>query len=106
MKKIILLFASASLLCSCGVQHFNVNTTNSGSDWNVWGEKTVGKECMKGGDFFLIGINISQTDTKSLAEQMNFSSYTIETKNNLLSLALPFATFGVLTYKRVKVIKR
>lgn len=106
MKKNILMLAIASFLCSCGVQHFNVNTSDYGKNWEVFGENTKSKEVKKSGDFFIAGINMRQTDTKSLAEQMNATAYTIETKANLLSIVLPVATLGIVSYKRVKVIKR
>jgi hypothetical protein len=95
---------------SCGVQHFNVNTNDSGKGWAVFGENTkgkvLGKDYAKGGDFFIIGINISHTDTKALAEQLNTTAYTIETKANFLSILLSGVTAGIVGYKVVKVIKR
>lgn len=106
MKKLFLISILASCLVSCSVQHFNVNTSDSGTHWKAFGEKTKGKEVKRGADFFLLGINISQTDTKYLAEQMKASSYTIETKYNFLGFIVSYLTFGVIDYKVVKVIKR
>lgn len=106
MKKLFAIAILAMCLASCSVQHFNVNTSDSGTGWKAFGEKTRGKEIAKGGDFFLIGISISQTDTKYLAEKIKASSYTIETKFNFLGWLVNYASFGLIDYKVVKVIKR
>lgn len=106
MKKLFVLCMISLVITSCSVQHFNVNTSDSGKGWKAFGERTKGKEVQKGGDFFLIGINISQCNTKAMAEDLKASSYTIETKFNFLGFLVNYASFGLVEYKRVKVIKR
>jgi hypothetical protein len=106
MKRIVILIVVMTvLMMSCQVQKFNVNTNHPKSGM-VFGEKTKGKEVAKAGDVFVLGINVTQTDTEAMAKQINADAYTIETKYNLLSGLVTVVTFGVVNYKRVKVIKR
>lgn len=107
-QKIVLLLFLTIATASCGVQQFAFNT-NVGEFENggeVFGEKTRGKKVKKGGDWFVFGINVSSCDTKQMAESMSATSYTVETKSNILSFALWLFTGSVIDYKVVKVIKR
>lgn len=106
MKKLFILILLAGSLAGCSVQHFNVNTSNSGTGWKVFGENTQGKEIKKSADFFFLGINISQCDTKQMAEEIKAPSYTIETKYNFFGFVINYFTFGIIDYKVVKVIRR
>lgn len=99
-------------LSACSVQQFPVNTQvkpfqNGGK---VWGEKTDkrGKNpwkltYVKSADLHLFGINILSSNSQKMAEELQATSYTIETKSNLIVYIL---SGGVLDYKTVKVIKR
>lgn len=105
---IIIVMLSLNFLSSCSVQQFCVNTPtipfqNGGI---VFGEKTRGKEFKMACDIFVIGVNVVNADTKKMAEDLKATSYTIETKNNFLSLIITGVTFGIVKYKVVKVIKR
>ncbi len=108
MKKHLLTLACAAMLCSCGVQQFAVNTqikpfANGGI---VFGEKTRGLEVAKKRDWFVLGINVHNADTKKMAQELNATSYTIETKGNFFTWAFRYITFGIGNYRVVKVIKR
>ncbi len=100
------------LATSCSVQQFAVNTQHKpfekGGKW--WGERT--EKCGEGGwrsefvkdsDIHIIGINIKKSNTAEMVNELQASSYTIETKSNLIA---QFLTFGIVDYKIVKVIKR
>ena len=104
-KSILLITVMAIFMMSCQVQKFNVNTNHVNNGF-VFGEKTKDKVVAKAGDVFVIGINVTQTDTEAMAKQINADAYTIETKYNLLSYLVTGVTFGLVQYKRVKVIKR
>jgi hypothetical protein len=111
MKKIhfYLLGAAFVLFQSCSVQQFHVNSMfqDFQDGGRLFGENTQGKVCAKKGTFFIVGINaFGRADPRLMARTINADKYTIETKNNLLSLVLAGLTYGVVTYKRVKVIKR
>jgi hypothetical protein len=90
---------------SCSVQQFAVNTEvkpfeNKGK---IFGERTKDMEFRKSWDLHLLGINIRKSDVGKLAQEMNATSYTIETKSNLY---VDILTCGFLDCKIVKVIKR
>ena len=108
MKKLLAIGLSTLFLTSCGVQQFNVNTDyrHTKDVWTVFGENTRNKPVAKGGDFFIIGINVTNTNTRLMAQQLQADSYTVETKVNSLSVVLSGITSGVVGYKRIKVIKR
>lgn len=108
MKRIILAIFAATLLSRCGVQQFPVNTTTQpfAEGGVVFGEKTRGKEFKKKREFFIIGINVYNVDTKKMAEEIKADYYTIETKENIFTGLLKYITFGIVEYKIVKVIKR
>lgn len=106
MKKLFSLLLITALLSSCAVEHFNVNTTNSGSGWRVFGEHTPKGTFKRDYDIMIIGINVSQADTKVMAEALKASSYTIESKYNLVTLFLNYFTGGLVSVRTVKVIKR
>lgn len=103
-----MLICLIALTSSCAVQQFPVNTIAKPFEYGgrVFGEKTKGKECIKGYDFFVVDINLSKTNTKALADKINASSYTIETKRSFLAQLLYYVTYGFVDYKTVKVIKR
>lgn len=93
------------LLASCSVQQFPVNThvqpfQNGGK---VFGEKTKGKEFAKSGDLHVLGYNLINSDSQEMADRLGITSYTIETKSNLL---LEILTCGIVDYKVVKIIRR
>ena len=108
--KMIMLFAivSALIMPSCSVQQFAVNTSvqpfaNGGT---VFGEKTKGQTIKKGREIFVLGINLSNCDTKNMATLISADKYTIETKRNLASSLINLVSFGLVDHKVVKVIKR
>lgn len=109
MKNKIILLLLVVAMSSCSVQQFAVNTSvkpfeNGGK---VFGERTKGKEVKKTGSLFVFGINcIPDKNTEVLAKELNASSYTIETKRNVLSAAVFYLTAGIVDYKVTKVIKR
>lgn len=114
MKKVVLVGVVAlTLLNSCAVQQFHVNSEvkdfeNGG---RVFGEKTSHltkeKDYAKAGTMFIIGINsMNDAKVKEMAKKINADKYTIETKNNFLSLLVNGFTSGLVQYKVVKVIKR
>lgn len=100
------------LASSCAVQQFGINTAvapfeNGG---RVWGERTEkcgdegwALETKKSGDLHLLGLNVKPSNSQKMAEELNATRYTIETKSNLVFL---FLTGGMVDYKIVKVIKR
>lgn len=105
IKKILLALTIPLVITSCSVQQFAVNTTvqpfeNGGK---AFGEKTKEKEFKKDGDLHILGLNINNSNTKQMAEDLNATSYTVETKTNLFVKVL---TCGIVDYKLVKVIKR
>ena len=115
MKKKIIGVGIASLLLfsSCGVQQFHVNseTKDFENGGRVFGEKTshlqLGKDYSKKGTMFIIGINaMNDAVVGEMAKSINAEKYTIETKENLLSLFVTGATGGIIGYKVTKVIKR
>jgi hypothetical protein len=114
MKKTILTGAIALvMLNSCGVQQFQVNseTKDFENGGRVFGEKTKelkkDKDYSKSGTFFIIGINaMNDAKTQEMAKKINADKYTIETKNNLLSVLISGISNGIFQYKVVKVIKR
>ncbi len=104
-KKVLAGLMITLMITSCSVQQFAVNTEvkpfqNGGK---VVGERTKGKEFRKTGDLILLGFNIKKSDSKKMVDELNATSYTIETKSNVYIYLL---TFGILDYKIVKVIKR
>ncbi len=114
MKKILFLsLVTVSLLNSCAVQQFHVNseTKDFENGGRVFGEKTSNltkeKDYIKAGTMFFIGINaMNDAKVKDMAKKINADKYTIETKNNFLSLLVNGFTSGLVQYKVVKVIKR
>ncbi len=114
MKKVILVgVVSLALLNSCSVQQFHVNSEVKDFDngGRVFGEKTSHlekeKDYTKAGTLFVLGINtLNDAKVKEMAKKINAEKYTIETKNNLLSLLVNSATGGIVDYKVIKVIKR
>jgi hypothetical protein len=100
------------LTTSCSVQQFAVNTNVQAFEkgGRIIGERM--EKCGKDGwklefkkdkDIHVLGINIRKSDAKKMAEELNASSYTIETKSNLI---IQLITFGIVDYKVVTVIKR
>lgn len=108
MKKLIIVLCAGLMLTSCAVQQFPVNTSVTPFQYGgkAFGEKTKGKEVAKGSDIHVIGINVSPSNSKSLAESIKADSYTIETKYNLVTGIVYYVTFGLVSWKQVKVIKR
>ena len=114
MKKIVLLGAIAlTLLNSCAVQQFQVNTQTKDFEngGRVFGEKTSklekNKDYTKSGTLFILGVNaMSDETTLEMAKKINAENYTIETKNNFLSILVAGFTSNLIQYKVVKVIKR
>jgi len=114
MKKVVLVGAVAlTLLNSCAVQQFQVNTQTKDFEngGRVFGEKTSkfekNKDYAKSGTMFILGINaMSDATTLEMAKKINADKYTIETKNNFLSLLVAGFTSNLVQYKVVKVIKR
>ncbi len=111
-KTIATAFIVILFISSCSVQQFAVNTNTKPFEngGRVWGEKI--RKCGEGGwekearktsDIHVLGINVKRSDTKKLAEELNASAYTIETKSNLW---ISLLTSGMVDYKVVKVIKR
>jgi len=112
MKMIIYPVLAVLLLTCCSVQQFSVNTKTQPFEngAGMWGERT--QKCGAGGwklelrkdeDFHLLGINVKKSNVKKMVEELNATSYTIETKSNLI---IYFITFGIADYKVVRVIKR
>lgn len=103
----------ALFLSSCQVQQFPVNTEikpfeNGG---RILGESKSGLK--KGQDYqcygnvYVLGINIlNNTPTEELAKSLGAESYTIETKQNVLSITLRLFTSGFLSYTKTTVFKR
>ena len=100
------------LFSACSVQQFAVNTNTKPfqNGGRVFGERT--QKCgenpwkltfKKDADVHILGVNIKCSDTKKMAEELQATSYTIETKSNLI---LYIITYGMVDYKVVKVIKR
>lgn len=97
---------------SCSVQQFSVNSNVQPFErgGKLWGEKTErysvnnpNPKTMKSGDLHVFGINVKKSDTGVMAAALNVTSYTIETKSNLIFSIL---SGGIVDYKIVKVIKR
>lgn len=99
-------------LCSCAVQQFAVNTQVQPFErgGRVWGEKM--KKCGPEGwtsefkkdyDLHVLGINVRKSDVARMVTELKTSTYTIETKSNLIVLWL---SCGLVDYKVVRVIKR
>ena len=108
MKKIIATLIVTLFLSSCGVQQFQVNSNfkSFSEGGRVFGEKTSGKEYNKELEWFIIGINISHVNSADMAKEINANSYTVETKRTFWSNLLWSVSYGIVTYKKVKVIKR
>jgi hypothetical protein len=112
LKKIGFGLSLTILTASCSVQQFAINTSIKPFEkgGKVWGERTQkhGKNGWKAifkkdNDLHLLGINIKTSNVEKMVKDLNASSYTIETKSNLIVQIL---TFGIVDYKIVKVIKR
>jgi hypothetical protein len=113
MKKLLFGLCLSTVVASCGVQQFPVNTTVEPFQMGgrVFGEKTIGMkkgvDYTKSGTIFFLGVNVlSDEKTNEMAKKINAEHYTIETKSNLLSILCARFTQGVIDYKVVKVIKR
>lgn len=112
IPKVLSMLITTIFISSCSVQQFSVNTKvkpfeNGGK---VWGERT--KKCGDGGwelatakdkDILILGINVKKSNADKLVKDLQASSYTIETKSNLIVRCI---TFGMVDYKVVTVIKR
>lgn len=112
MKPTIVTLLLLVLLSACSVQQFPVNTKTKPFEngGRVWGERMQkrGKNpwkltYKKSADIHVMGINVKRSDTPKMVEELNATSYTIETKSNLIVCLL---TNGLVDYKVVKVIKR
>lgn len=105
IKKTLLGLTLTMSLASCSVQQFAVNTTVQPFEkgGKLIGEKTQGKNIVKSGDLHVLGFNLINSDTQKMAEALNATSYTIETKSNLI---LDILTCGMVDYKVVKLIRR
>lgn len=112
LKKLLMGLSVSIIITSCSVQQFAVNTATKPFErgGRLWGERT--EKCGKGGwkleqkkdsDVHLLGINIKKSNAAKMALELNATSYTIETKSNLIVRLL---TGGMVDYKIVKVIKR
>ncbi len=112
MKKVLFGLLATAIMSSCSVQQFAVNTETEPfqNGGKVWGEKT--EKCdtsrwqaqyRKDRDLHLLGINVKKSNVQKMVEELNATSYTIETKSNLIIRLL---TFGIFDHKTVKVIKR
>jgi hypothetical protein len=108
IKVVLATLTLSTMISSCSVQQFAVNTVaepfeNGGK---LFGEKTKGQEFRKKGELFILGGNLVSSDTKTMAKNIDASSYTIETKRNWLSFGVNAISGGIIDYKVVKVIKR
>lgn len=112
MKLTIVTALFMVLLSACSVQQFPVNTKTKPfqNGGRVWGERMQkrGKQPWKlahkkSSDILIMGLNVKRSDTPKMVEELNATSYTIETKSNLIVCIL---TNGLVDYKVVKVIKR
>lgn len=105
LKKVLLGVLVSIFITSCSVQQFAVNTETQPFEngGKVFGEKTKALTFKKSSDLHLFGINVQESNVKSLAGELNAEKYTIETKS---SLWLRILSLGIVDYKTVKVIKR
>lgn len=112
LKKIVYGVVLPLLITSCSVQQFAVNTNTKPFEkgGKLWGEKTEKRgpngwkaEFKKDNDLHLLGINVKKSNVQKMVKDLNATSYTIETKSNLIVQIL---TLGIADYKIVKVIKR
>lgn len=112
MKRLVIGLLAIGMISSCSVQQFAVNTKTEPfqNGGKVWGERVEKRgpngwksEFKKDKDIHVIGINVRKSDVKAMAEALNATHYTIETKSNLIVQLL---TCGLVDYKVVKVIKR
>jgi len=115
MKKFfgLVVVSMVLFLSSCQVQQFPVNTKiqpfeNGG---RVFGESKSGlkkgQDYQSYGNVYLLGINIlNNTPTEELAKSLGAESYTIETKQNVLSITLRLFTSGFVSYTKTTVFKR
>lgn len=102
----------AIALNSCSVQQFPVNTKIKpfqnggrlfGERMEKCGENAWKLAYKKSADIHVLGFNIKSSNIQNMAEELQATSYTIETKSNFI---ICFITSGMVDYKVVKVIKR
>lgn len=107
MKAIIILILTFCL-SNCSVQQVNVNTNIEpfSHGGRVFGEKTGGKQISKSRTIHIIGINAHAPNIEAMRQELNATSYTVETRHNFASLIITIFTVGIVSHHVVKVIKR
>lgn len=108
MKCIIIILLVSLFFHSCSVEQFayNTNVEPFAYGGRLFGEKTKGKTIKKSRMIYVLGINCSDIETDRMAELINATSYTVETKHNLASYLIFGLTAGIVNHRVVKVIKR
>ena len=113
MKKLLFAFGISSIMFSCAVEQFQVNTKTESFEngGRIFGESTKGlkknQDYTRSHTLFIIGINIlSDYEINEMAKKIGAEHYTIETKRYLIGNLCRYFTGGIVDGKRVTVMKR
>ena len=113
MKKLLLMFSTATILTSCAVEQFPVNTKTESFEngGRIFGESKKGmkknQDYAKTHTLFIIGINVlSDSEVDEMVKKIGAEHYTIETKRYLIGNLCRYFTGGLVDGKRVTVFKR